>query len=164
MLLVTAGFQIHKLFVPKALSSAGSSLRALSSPSLAQRAARPSRLSPRPIRKDGCHRGTMGPTGDLKPRRRGKKQSIQTVKQPIIIGYLHTEDYPIPDYPIPGRRVSNHRNRSGGSRGIAIGYLPPEARIGYFQQEECPNIIQLRTFLRPPNPPKQISLYPSARN
>ena len=35
MLLVTAGFQIHKFLVPKALSSAGSSLRALSSPSLA---------------------------------------------------------------------------------------------------------------------------------
>ena len=30
----------------------------------------------------------MGPTGDLKPRRRGQ-QSIQTAKQPII-GYLHT--------------------------------------------------------------------------
>ena len=41
-----------------------------------------------------------------------------------MIGYLHTEDYPIPDYPIPGRRVSNHRNRLGKAEAQPLDTYP----------------------------------------
>ena len=111
------------------------------SPSPAQRASRPPRLSPRPIRKDGCHRRTMEPTGDLKPRRLetypGKAIQYQIIQS-------QEEEYPIteidrgkprhshwiltprsPDWILPAGRVSKHNSTP---------YL---------------------RFLCPPNPPKQ---------